>query len=79
MRYRELDHRQEAQIGGRCLYTVRIGFPVLSKRLVLRTTLAMFLCVKTSPGFKPNTVVSGTRESLQPIHSTGGAWPLAEA
>lgn len=43
------------------------------------TTLAMLRWVKTSPGLKPRTVVSGTRESEQPIHRMGGAWPLADS
>ena len=40
--------------------------------------LAMFLCVKTSPGFRPRRVVSGMRESEQPSHRISGACPLAE-
>jgi len=39
--------------------------------------LAMLRCVKTSPGWQPRMVVSGTRESAQPIQRTFGAWPFA--
>jgi len=41
------------------------------------TILAMLRCVKTSPGLRPSTVVSGTRESLQPIQRMAGDWPWA--
>ncbi len=39
--------------------------------------LAMFRCTKTSPGCKPRTVVSGIRESEQPIQRICGRWPDA--
>ena len=39
--------------------------------------LAMLRWVKTSPGWQPRMVVSGTRESEQPIHRIFGSWPLA--
>ena len=40
-------------------------------------TLAIFLCTKTSPGLRPRTVVSGTRESEHPSHRIFGDWPFA--
>ena len=39
--------------------------------------LAMLRSTKTSPGFLPSTVVSGTRESQHPIQRMSGAWPFA--
>jgi hypothetical protein len=37
----------------------------------------MFRCTKTSPGLRPRIVVSGQRESAQPIHRISGCWPVA--
>lgn len=39
--------------------------------------LAMLRCTKTSPGRRPRTVVSGMRESEQPIQRIWGFWPEA--
>ena len=38
--------------------------------------LAMFRWQKMSPGSKPKMVVSGQRESAQPIQRISGDWPL---
>lgn len=38
--------------------------------------LAMLRWTKTSPGLRPRMVVSGTRESEQPIQRILGDWPL---
>jgi hypothetical protein len=37
----------------------------------------MLQWTKTSPGWRPRTVVSGMRESEQPSHRIVGDWPLA--
>ncbi len=39
--------------------------------------LAMLRVTNTSPGFKPRMVVSGQRESEQPIQRRPGDWPWA--
>jgi len=41
------------------------------------TMFAMFLCTKTSPGWSPRRVVSGTRESEHPSQRMDGDCPVA--
>lgn len=38
--------------------------------------LAMLRCTNTSPGFRPRMVVSGIRESAQPIQRIRGDWEV---
>ena len=47
------------------------------ERSVGGRTLAMLRWTKTSPGWRPSTVVSGTRESEQPSQRILGCWPVA--
>jgi hypothetical protein len=43
------------------------------------TQFAIFLCTKISPGAQSHTVVSGMRESAQPIQSISGHWPFVRS
>ena len=47
-----------------------------AERSPYETMLAIFRWTKTSPGRQPRIVVSGTRESEQPIQRMAGDWPL---